>query len=52
VVFAEQPLRADPRFMTANMKLSRPAAALFFAERTAGTDDDIPASVGADGGSR
>jgi long-subunit acyl-CoA synthetase (AMP-forming) len=32
-VFSDQGLRADPRFMTKNMKLSRPAAAAFFAER-------------------
>lgn len=30
VVFAEQPLRSDPRFLTANLKLSRQAAAAFF----------------------
>ncbi|KUJ41270.1 hypothetical protein ACZ90_68010 [Streptomyces albus subsp. albus] len=40
VVFSEQPLRADPRFMTANMKLSRQRAAEFFAEAVAG--DQVP----------
>lgn len=37
VVFSERPLHGDPRFMTANMKLSRPLAAGFFARTTAGS---------------
>lgn len=32
LVFSDQPLRANQRFMTANMKLSRPRAAEYFAE--------------------
>lgn len=35
VVFRDQPLGADRAFLTANMKLSRPAAAAHFAERSA-----------------
>ncbi|MBR7835529.1 AMP-binding protein [Actinospica durhamensis] len=35
VVFREQPLGADRAFLTANMKLSRPAATAHFAERAA-----------------
>ncbi|WP_431045771.1 AMP-binding protein [Streptomyces sp. P1-3] len=35
VVFSAQPLRADPRFMTANLKLSRGRAADFFADAVA-----------------
>lgn len=31
-IFVEQPLRADRKFMTANMKLSRTAATAYFAE--------------------
>ncbi len=36
LVFTERPMRSDPRFLTKNLKLSRPAAAAYFAER-AGT---------------
>ncbi|MFD0417058.1 AMP-binding protein [Streptomyces sp. NPDC127108] len=36
LVFSDTPLRADPAFMTANMKLSRARAAEHFAERLAG----------------
>lgn len=35
VLFTDQPLRGDARFMTANMKLSRAAAAAYFAEHAA-----------------
>ena len=33
LVFTQRPLLSDPRFLTKNMKLSRPAAAAYFAER-------------------
>ncbi|MER7209307.1 AMP-binding protein [Streptosporangium sp. NPDC000239] len=32
LVFSDRPLRNDPRYMTANLKLSRPLAAAYFAE--------------------
>ncbi|HEV2344240.1 MAG TPA: AMP-binding protein [Actinocrinis sp.] len=35
VVFCDKPLRADPRFMTANLKLSRRLAADYFARQAA-----------------
>lgn len=35
VVFSDKPLRADPRFMTANLKLSRRLAADYFARQAA-----------------
>lgn len=44
VVFTEQPVRAEQRFMTANLKLSRPAVAAYFAE-LAGQDADRPGAA-------
>jgi len=41
VVFTKQPLQSDPRFMTKNMKLSRPAATAYFAERCAPTGQSV-----------
>ncbi|GHF52389.1 ATP-dependent acyl-CoA ligase [Streptomyces mashuensis] len=38
LVFSAQPLRSDPRFMTANMKLSRPLAAAHFAQAVGSTE--------------
>lgn len=35
VVFSPTPLRGDPRFLTANLKLSRPLAAAYFVEAAA-----------------
>lgn len=46
VVFSEKPLRADPRFMTANLKLSRRLAADYFAQQAAEADG---ANEGANG---
>lgn len=50
LVFSATPLRADPAFMTANMKLSRTRAAEYFAERiAAGTDAGPTGTAGATG---
>ncbi|KUF12933.1 AMP-binding protein [Streptomyces silvensis] len=52
LVFSATPLRADPAFMTANMKLSRARAAEHFAERIAAATDRNPnpdAAAGAAG---
>ncbi|XTZ16598.1 AMP-binding protein [Micromonospora echinospora] len=50
VVFSATPLRGDPRFLTANLKLSRTAAADWFADHV-GADDpaDDPAAGPAQG---
>lgn len=38
LVFSAQPLRSDPKFMTGNLKLSRPLAAAHFARAVAAKD--------------
>ncbi|MER5302444.1 AMP-binding protein [Streptomyces lasiicapitis] len=50
LVFIATPLRADPSFMTANMKLSRARAAEHFAERVSGGADAAGGSSGAGSG--
>ena len=43
VLFSDEPLRGNARFMTANMKLSRPAAAAYFADSVADSVSPGPA---------
>lgn len=46
LVFTEQPLQSDPRFLTKNMKLSRPAATAYFAERSAPSGQSVTNGAG------
>jgi long-subunit acyl-CoA synthetase (AMP-forming) len=47
VVFSPAPLHGDPRFMTANLKLSRAAAAACFAELATAAAEPVAAEVSA-----
>ena len=42
VLFSERPLQSDPRFLTGNLKLSRPVATAYFAELVAAADPPPP----------